>query len=162
MKLKNQLIVNDTTHTSKVSNSLIQVKDSRSILKYHICEVQTKDNLIFEFEKSHEDEIGYLCILWNQIINDDNKDDFVKKAFSFKYVVFKMNPKCLKLKSKIHKKLMHTQEREVPSSQNSIIYVLQLLIRQVNLYFLTQLYMLIILSSKLIMVFDGDPRICFK
>jgi hypothetical protein len=159
MKLNNQLIVNDP---KKVSDSFMQVKDSRSILKYHKCEVETKNNLKFEFENSHEDEIGYLCVLWKEIIDDDNKDDIVKKTVSFKYVVFKINPQCSKLKSRIYKILIHTQKRKVPSYQKSIIYVLQLLIRQVNLYFITKFYMLIILSSKIIMVFDGDPRISFK
>jgi hypothetical protein len=85
----------------QVSNSFMQVKDSRSMLKYHKYEVETKNNPRFEFENSHEDEIGYLSILWKEIIDDDNKNYIVKKTISFKYVAFKINSQCSKLKSRI-------------------------------------------------------------
>ena len=109
MILNNQFIVNDPR---KVSDSFMQVKDSRSMLKYHKCEVKTKNNLKFDFENSHEDEIGYICVLWKEIIDDDNKDGIVKKTVSFKYVVFKINPQWSKLKSRIYKILIHTQKRK--------------------------------------------------
>ena len=132
------------------------VKDSRGMLKYNKYEVEFKNNPRLEFEKVHEDKSRHFCISWNQIIDGDTIHDFVKKTFSFKY---KMSLKYLKLKFRIYNFFMHSQKKEFASYQKSITYSLQLLIRQVNLYLLTKFYMLFILSSKIIMVFDGDPRI---